>query len=103
MPRTLLIQVKVDEAEKAQIAEVAERAGMAPSAYLRHIGLSEHRLQNKPDFDKDRLAKSDKRIEDDLAAKDAFLSKRVPELKTRMSSRRAEAQARKEWDEGESF
>lgn len=63
MPRTLLIQVKVDEAEKAQIAEVAKRAGMAPSAYLRHVGLSEHQLQNKPDFDKDGPAVNREKLE----------------------------------------
>lgn len=45
------------------------------------------------------MAAERKRIEDDLAAKDIFLCKRILELKVRMSSRNAEAQARREWDE----
>lgn len=124
MPRNEVIEFKVTAEEKERIRSQAKHLRVPVGEFVRSCALREHlgspvpyeterektnkakvrkAVENEEPYEvrvePSSLEEADKRIEDDLAAKDAFLAKRIPELKSRMSSRNAEAQARREWEE----
>lgn len=122
MSRNVLIQVKVSPEEKRTIQKLAERHAVYPSQLLRAIGLrsqlGDDQLQAI--LEEDRAVRMSHAAGGARAGKAAdefpvespgdeiqlldinranWISKRMMELRGRMSSRNAEAQAKKEWDD----
>lgn len=125
MPRDRLIQVKVSEDEKQVLREKAARMGVQPSQYLRAVGLqfefgekstpvpyeTQHDRENKAkvrqvvEDEEPYEVKIEPAVEDEMREKvrinqeRTWIDRRATQLKARMSTRNAEAQAQKEWDE----
>lgn len=123
MPRNEVIEFKVTAEEKERIRSQAKHLRVPVGEFVRSCALREHLgspVPYEPEYEKANKAKvrkaveseesyevkiepgtleqADKRIEDDLAAKDAFLTERIVKHKLRMSTRAAETLAKKEWD-----
>jgi hypothetical protein len=125
MPRTEQIQIKFSLEEKQQIQSRATEHGVYPSQLVRavvlHASLTKDELGKL--IEKDQLVRMEHAVgeareekpvkefpveapEDEIRLPDInranWIPKRTRELRGRMSSRNAEAQARMEWDDAHS-
>jgi hypothetical protein len=113
MSRETTIQVRVSHEEKARIVENAEDFGVSPSDYLRSQALfarPDAPVRYETEHDRENKAKVREAVENEEPYEvkiepgtsrpdhETWVKQETIRLKARMSTRRAEAEAEKNWE-----